>query len=377
MPSRLRQLAKCGQSYWLDNLTRAMIRNGDLRRRITDDGLSGITANPTTFGQALKSGDYDQDIVRFAREGRSTEDIYEHLLVADVREACDLLHEVYESSGRVDGFVSLEVSPHLAHDSTGTVQEARRYWEAVQRPNLLIKVPGTKAGRFAIEQLLYDGISINITLLFSLPAYEAVIEAYLAAMERRLAEQRPLEAVRSVASFFLSRIDRLVDQLLLQRDVRGDAHPRSARLRGQAAVASAKLAYREFRQAFAGERWDRLSVKGAAVQRPLWASTGTKDPHYSDVMYVEHLIGRDTINTMPEATAKAFADHGQVQPNRVDEQVEQAARTIHDLAQAGIELDCVAWQLEHEGVRQFIDAFDMAHEALEEKRRRAVLDPAA
>jgi len=372
MASRLRQLQKCGQSYWLDNLTRALIRSGELSRRIQHEGLRGITANPTTFGLALKSGDYDDDLRRLAREGYGTGEIYEKLLVRDVQEACDLLADLHRESDRLDGWVSLEVSPHLAHDAGGTMQEAKRYRDLVDRPNLLIKVPGTMAGFLAIEQLLYEGLSINVTLLFSLPSYEAVVESYLSALERRLAEGRALDGVTSVASFFLSRIDRLVDQLLLQRDLPGDAHPLSSRLRGQAAVASAKLAYRSFRRAFSGERWDRLAAKGAKVQRPLWASTGTKDPSYRDVAYVEPLIGRDTVNTMPEPTIRAFADHGEVKPNQIEQGVEQAARAIQDLADAGIDLHCVAWQLEHEGVKQFTDAFDQAHQALEDKRQRAV-----
>lgn len=375
--SRLSELQQCGQSYWLDNLTRGMIRNGDLKRRIDEEDLRGVTANPSTFALALRSGDYDADIQRLAREGRSSEQIYEQLLVRDVQEACDLFLGSFHASARVDGYVSLEVSPHLAHDATGTMREARRFHELVDRPNLLVKVPGTKAGFLAIEQLLYEGISVNVTLLFSLPAYEAVIEAYLSALERRSAERRPLKDVRSVASFFLSRIDRLVDQLLIQQDRPSEGRPMSTALRGRAAVASAKLAYRAFRGAFSGERWDRLAVKGATLQRPLWASTGVKDPSYRDVMYVEPLVGADTVNTMPEQTIRAFADHGEVKPNQIEQGPEEAARTIQDLSRAGIDLRCVSWQLEHEGIRQFREAFDTAHREVEEKRRLAVSRPAA
>ncbi|HEU4685887.1 MAG TPA: transaldolase [Nitrospira sp.] len=377
MRSRLLQLAECGQSYWLDDLTRGMMRSGELDRRVKEEGLRGVTANPTTFAQALKSDDYDDDILRLAREGLGTDEIYERLLVSDVRQACDLFLETHRATNRLDGYVSLEVSPLLAHDAAGTMREARKYRDLVDRPNLFIKVPGTAAGFSAIEQLLYEGLSINITLLFSLPAYDAVSEAYLRAMERRVAEGRSLDAVASVASFFLSRIDRLVDQLLSQRDRPGDAPPLSSRLRGQAAVACAKLAYRSFRRAFSGERWDRLAVKGARVQRPLWASTGTKDPRYRDVYYVEPLIGRDTVNTMPAKTITAFADHGEVRPNQIEQGIEEAARVIQDLSEAGIDLHCVAWQLEHEGVRQFTESFNSAHEALEAKRRRAATKPAA
>ena len=375
--SRLRQLHKCGQSYWLDNLTRAMLRNGELLRRIYDGGLGGVTANPSTFAAALASGDYDDDIRRLAQKGCSTDEIYEKLLVGDVQQACDLLLEINQTTARTDGYVSLEVSPHLAHDAVGTMREARRFRDLVNRPNLLIKVPGTMAGFLAIQQLIYEGISVNVTLLFSLPAYDAVMEAYLSGLERRSAERRSLQNVTSVASFFLSRIDRLVDQLLLQHDRPSEGHALSTALRRKTAVASARLAYRSFRRAFSGERWDRLAVKGAAVQRPLWASTSTKDPAYRDVFYVEALIGRDSIITMPEQTIRAFEDHGEVKPNVLEQGVEEAARTIHDLAGAGIDLQCVAWQLEHEGIKQFRDAFDKAHREVEEKRHYAVSKPAA
>ena len=375
--SPLVQLRECGQSFWLDNLTRAMLRNGALRRRIDEEGLTGITANPSTFAIALASGDYDEDVRRLAREGHGTDEIYTHLLVGDVQEACDLLSGVYRATARVDGYVSLEVSPGLAHDALGTIREARKFRDLVNRPNLFIKVPGTVAGVLAIQQLIYEGISVNVTLLFSLPAYEAVMEAYFSGLERRSAERRSVRDVTSVASLFVSRIDRLVDQLLAQRDHPSEGRAVSEALRGKAGVASAKLAYRSFRRAFGGERWDRLAVKGALVQRPLWASTSTKDPSYRDVVYVESLIGRDTINTMPEQTARAFADHGVVHADAIEQGVEEAARAIQDLSDAGIDLHCVAWQLEHEGIKQFTDAFDRAHRELEQKRRQCVSTPAA
>jgi transaldolase len=375
--SALVQLQQCGQSVWLDNLTRSMLRSGELRRRIDDEGLTGITANPSTFAIALASGDYDADVRRLAREGYGTDEIYTRLLVGDVQEACDLLSGVYRTTAGVDGYVSLEVSPGLAHDAVGTIREARKFRDRVTRPNLLIKVPGTVAGVLAIQQLIYEGISVNVTLLFSLPAYEAVMEAYFSGLERRSAERRSVRDVTSVASLFVSRIDRLVDQLLAQRDRPSEGRAVSAGLRGKAGVASAKLAYRSFRRAFGGERWDRLAVKGALIQRPLWASTSTKDPSYRDVVYVESLIGRDTINTMPEQTARAFADHGVVHADAIEQGAEEAARAIQDLSEAGIDLHCVAWQLEHEGIKQFTDAFDRAHRELEEKRRQSLSTPAA
>ena len=354
-----------------------MLRSGELRRRIDDEGLTGITANPSTFAIALASGDYDADVRRLAREGYGTDEIYTRLLVGDVQEACDLLSGVYRRTAGVDGYVSLEVSPGLAHDAVGTIREARKFRDRVTRPNLLIKVPGTVAGVLAIQQLIYEGISVNVTLLFSLPAYEAVMEAYFSGLERRSAERRSVSDVTSVASLFVSRIDRLVDQLLAQRDRPSEGRAVSAGLRGKAGVASAKLAYRSFRRAFGGERWDRLAVKGALIQRPLWASTSTKDPSYRDVVYVESLIGRDTINTMPEQTARAFADHGVVHADAIEQGADEAARAIQDLSEAGIDLHCVAWQLEHEGIKQFTDAFDRAHRELEEKRRQSLSTPAA
>jgi transaldolase len=366
----LKELLACGQSYWLDNLTRHLIVGGELARWIRELGLRGITANPATFRDALTSNEYDRDIESMAREGRLTKDIFEELLIADVQQACDLLLGVYRETDGLDGYVSLEVSPHLAYDGEGTMEEARRYVERVNRPNLLIKIPATEQGVPAIEQLLFEGIGINITLLFSIPSYQAVIEAYLSALERRLTARQPLQPVVSVASFFVSRIDVLVDQLLKRRipPKDGGRQPLAARLRGRAAVANAKLAYRTFRQAFSSDRWARLAAKDARVQRPLWASTGTKNPDYRDVVYVESLVGRDTVNTMPESTLRAFADHGRVVPDAVEAEPEQAERVMLDLEKTGINFTCVTWQLEHEGVQKFVDAYDAAVAALDKKR---------
>ncbi|MGH7233443.1 MAG: transaldolase, partial [Nitrospiraceae bacterium] len=305
-------LQKHGQSYWLDNLTRRMIQTGELKRRMTEQGLRGMTANPTTFHKAITgSSEYDEQIRHLIREGRMVPEIYEQLVVTDVRNACDLLREVYEASEGADGFVSLEVSPHLAYDADGTMEEARRLFGSVDRPNLYIKIPGTAAGVPAIEQMLYEGINTNITLLFSISSYEAVAAAYLRALERRVQEDKPVRMVSSVASFFLSRIDVLVDQLLHHRIRPGkDADRKSppAHLLGRVAIANAKLAYQSFKRIFSGDRWKSLEACGARVQRPLWASTGTKNPAYPDVCYVEPLIGPNTVNTMPEQTIEAFAD---------------------------------------------------------------------
>jgi transaldolase len=375
----LEQLLTYGQSYWLDNLTRHMIADGELKGWIRDHGLRGITANPTTFREALTSRDYDRHIESLTREGRSTKEIYEALLTHDVQQACDLFSEVYRETDGLDGYVSLEVSPHLAHDTEATMAEARRYVDRVNRPNLYIKVPATDAGIPAIEQLLFEGIAVNITLLFSIPSYQAVIEAYISALERRVTSRQPLETVVSVASFFVSRIDVLVDQLLQRRIPLGNGSRQSsaAQLQGRAAIANAKLAYRTFRQAFGSDRWARLAVKGARVQRPLWASTGTKNPAYGDVMYVESLVGRDTVNTMPETTLRAFADHGRVVSDAVEAELEQAELVMFQLEKTGINFNCVTWQLEHEGVQKFVDAYDAAIAALDKKRSHLRLEHTA
>jgi transaldolase len=375
----LEQLLTYGQSYWLDNLTRHMIADGELKGWIRDHGLRGITANPTTFREALTSRDYDRHIESLTREGRSTKEIYEALLIHDVQQACDLFSDVYRETDGLDGYVSLEVSPHLAHDTEATMAEARRYVDRVNRPNLYIKVPATDAGIPAIEQLLFEGIAVNITLLFSIPSYQAVIEAYISALERRVTSRQPLETVVSVASFFVSRIDVLVDQLLQRRIPLGNGSRQSsaAQLQGRAAIANAKLAYRTFRQAFGSDRWARLAVKGARVQRPLWASTRTKNPDYRDVMYVESLVGRDTVNTMPETTLRAFADHGRVVSDAVEAELEQAELVMFQLEKTGINFNCVTWQLEHEGVQKFVDAYDAAIAALDKKRSHLRLEHTA
>jgi transaldolase len=371
--NQLFELQKCGQSYWLDNLTRRMIRNGELKRRVTEQGLRGITANPASFHKATAGNEYDEQIHHLIREGRMVPEIYEEMIVTDTRDACDILRAVYETSEGTDGFVSLEVSPHLAYDADRTMEEARRLWKLVDRPNLYIKIPGTAAGVPAIEQMLYEGVNINITLLFSIPSYEAVVQAYLRALERRLQEDKPVRMVSSVASFFLSRIDVLVDQLLHQRispSEIADKPSRPSQLLGRVAIANAKLAYQSFTRIFREDRWKGLEAQGARVQRPLWASTGVKNPNYRDVSYVEPLIGPNTVNTMPEQTIDAFADHGQVISNSIAADVEEAHRIFRELEAVGIDFECVTWQLEHEGVQKFIEPYDTLMQALADKRRK-------
>jgi transaldolase len=368
----LLQLSRCGQSYWLDNLTRDMIRSGELERRAAEDDLRGVTSNPATFRKAIAESElYDEEIGSLARRGLGAPEIHAELMISDVRAACDLLRPVHEATG--DGFVSLEVSPHLAHDTEGTLEEARRFWSAVDRPNLFIKIPGTREGVPAIEEALFEGININITLLFSIESYEAVARAYIRALERRLAAGRAVDGVDSVASFFLSRIDVLTDQLLEHRKLppeRRRGHPAAEELAGKVGIANAKLAYQSFKRIFAEASWAALERRGARLQRPLWASTGTKNPKYRDTMYVEPLVGRHTVNTMPEATIAAFAAHGIVEEDAVEKGVEEAEETLRALEKLGIDFHCLTWQLEHEGVQKFIEPFDglMAH--LEAKLRK-------
>jgi transaldolase len=365
----LLQLIQCGQSYWMDNLSRGMIQRGALKKRIASEGLRGITSNPAIFNKAIsKSTDYDAQIRDLARDAARVEDIYEQLVVKDVQDACDLLRPVFDESKGVDGFVSLEVSPYMAHDTERTMQETRRLFNAVERPNVFIKIPGTAAGVLAIEEMLYEGININITLLFSVERYEAVAKAYLTALERRLVQSKPVDNVASVASFFLSRIDILVDQLLQHRVAQKNG-PTQA-LMGKVAVANAKLAYQSFKKIFSSSRWKKLEENGARVQRPLWASTSTKNPQYSDVCYVEPIIGPHTVNTMPEETIAAFADHGQVKKNAVEENIVETAQTMAELERLGIDFRCVAWQLENEGVQKFIDPFAELMKAIATKSQR-------
>ena len=319
--NNLTKLIDYGQSYWLDNLTRSMIKSGELKKRITKEGLRGQTSNPAIFHKAIsESPDYNKQIEKLAKEGKSVLEIYDALTIKDVQDACDLFKHVYDSSNGVDGYVSLEVSPYLAHNTEETLSEARRLFAAVNRPNCHIKIPGTAACIPAIEQALYEGININVTLLFSIKNYEDVAHAYINALERRLNEGKSVDKVTSVASFFLSRIDVLADQLLghLINPANDFKNlPRPETLLGKSAIASAKLAYQSYLKIFSGERWEKLVKAGANVQRPLWASTSTKDPLYIDTKYVEPLIGQNTVNTLPEVTITAFAHHGKLEENTI------------------------------------------------------------
>ena len=368
-------LQALGQSIWLDYLGRGAIVSGQLRQLIDNDGLSGITSNPSIFEKAIgQSHDYDAEIHSLARQGQSASEIYEALTVKDIQQAADLFRPLYDRLDGKDGFVSLEVSPGLAHDTEGTIREARKLWAAVNRPNALIKVPATIEGLPAIQQLTSEGISVNITLLFGLPRYRLVAESYLAGLESRLAQGKSLKPIASVASFFLSRIDVPVDSMLetiVQSG--GKKAGMAARLRGEAAISSAKVASQIYREIFLSERFRKLASAGARSQRLLWASTSTKNPAYSDVKYVEPLIGPETINTVPLETLNAYRDHGRPKAG-LDEGIEKARATLALLPGLGIDLDAVTRQLEDEGVEKFNKSFRLLMAALEKARAEALAE---
>ena len=364
-PNPLMRLGTFGQSIWLDYIRRDLIVSGELQRLILEDGLRGMTSNPAIFEKAIgESHDYDAEIRALIREGKNTQTIYEALSQHDVQSAADVFRPVYESTGGIDGYVSLEVNPHLAHDTAGTIDEARRLWRALNRPNVFIKVPATVEGLPAIQQLISDGINVNVTLIFGLPRYRQVAEAYIAGLEARAAQGKPVNHVFSVASFFLSRIDTLVDSLLEKVIVQGGEKAALAeKVRGQAAIASAKLAYQIYKEIFGTVRFHHLIKIGAHVQRLLWASTGTKNPDYSDVKYVEALIGPDTVNTVPLETLIAYHDHGSPKAS-LEKEVAEAARVLKRLPELGIDIDKITQQLESEGVTKFNKPFDALMSAL-------------
>jgi transaldolase len=367
----LRKLEAFGQSIWLDFIRRGVLDSGELAQLIEDDGLGGVTSNPAIFQKAIaETGDYDEAIRALAQH--SAEEIYNRLTVEDIRRTADLFRPIHEKTGGRDGFVSLEVSPHLARDTAATLLEARRLWREVGRPNVMIKIPGTREGLPAIQQLIGEGLNINVTLLFGLPRYREVAEAYLTGLEERAAEKRPLQGVSSVASFFLSRIDVLVDPLL-ERTVQegGPAALLASELRGEVAIASAKAAYQIYRELFGGERFRKLAEKGAFSQRLLWASTGSKNPEYSDVKYVEALIGPETVNTVPLETLAAYHDHGRPEARLMEGGMEAMGR-LERLPEVGIDLDALTRQLEDEGQEKFVKPFDSLMKSLELKRLDAL-----
>lgn len=360
----LLKLRALGQSIWLDYIQRGMLDNGEITRMIETDGLAGMTSNPAIFEKAISGQhDYDAAIASQVRTGASARDLYDTLTRDDVGHAADLLLPVYEKSGGRDGYVSIEVSPHFAHDCDATVKEAHELWAQLARPNVMIKVPGTRAGLPAIQALLAAGVNVNVTLLFGVQRYREVADAFVRGLEQRAATGASLDHVASVASFFLSRIDTLVDQRLDAMSTGTSRHP----LRGAAAIASARLAYQHYKEWTTGVRWQALAAQGARSQRLLWASTGTKDPDYSDVKYVETLIGPDTVNTLPPETLAAYRDHGRP-ALRLEEDLVAARELPAQLARLGIDLEQVSDELEADGVKKFIAPFDKLLAALELRR---------
>ena len=364
----LHELHAHGQSVWLDFLSRDLVDSGELARLVAEEGVRGMTSNPTIFQEAIKGSDtYDEDIRRLGAQGLSPEEMFEAIAVDDISAACDVLRPVYDESGMTDGFVSLEVSPRLAHDTDGTVEEARRLVAAVDRPNLMIKVPATPAGLPAVETLITEGVNVNITLIFAQAVYRGVVDAYLSALENRAAAGEPVDDVASVASTFVSRIDTAVDarleELLAER---ADDADEIRSLLGKVAIANSKAVYEIFEEISASERYQALAADGAQPQRPLWASTSTKNPEYPPTLYVDELIGPNTVNTMPSVTMDAFREQGEVQPT-VSSDPDYWSGVLERLAALGVDLDAVMDQLQEEGVQKFIDSYDDLLQDLEAK----------
>lgn len=368
--TKLHELAELGQAIWLDYIRRAFTLSGELQALI-DLGLRGMTSNPSIFEKAIvHSADYDADLQALAKAGKSEDEIYTSLVVDDIRRAADLFRPVYESTARQDGYVSLEVSPLLAHDGPGTLAEAKRLWARVDRPNLMVKIPATEAGLPAIEGAIAAGINVNVTLIFSLERYGKVMAAYIAGLEQRLDSGLPVDHIHSVASFFVSRVDSKIDPLL-EEIVRqeGPQATLAARLRGQAAVANARMAYQQFKAVFGREEFARLQAKGANPQRPLWASTSTKNPAYPDVLYVQELIGPFTVNTVPQETLDAFLDHGEPRQT-LDSKLDETRFVLQSLESLGISMAQVTQTLEEEGVAAFAKSFASLMDSVQRKRQQ-------
>ncbi|RMF99691.1 MAG: transaldolase [Nitrospirae bacterium] len=370
----LKELIRYGQSFWYDNISREIIDSGELKRMIEEEGLRGVTSNPSIFYKAIKSTNaYDDELLRIINQSPDIDNktLFFELAIKDIKDACNLLLPVYEESDGEDGFVSIEVDPHLAYDTQGTIREALSLTEKIGMPNLMIKVPATVEGLPAIEELIYLGKNINVTLLFSVERYEAVIDAYLRGLERRLADGKPLDTVNSVASFFVSRVDTMVDRMLEEMAEKAKDDEEISRIKalmGRTAVANAQIAYQSFKKLFGSDRFLKLRREKARLQRLLFGSTSTKNPAYSDILYVQELIGPGTVNTMPDATWRAFKEHGN--PGRtIDLNPDQAFRTVEEVKNLGIDLASITDTLEKDGVKQFADAFDSLIELIEEKRK--------
>ncbi len=373
MSHPLIRLQQLGQSPWHDNIRRSLLTSGALRKMVEDGDITGLTSNPTIFEQAIGgSTDYDDELHRLAHQGKSAGEIFDVLAIEDIRNAADVLAPVFERTRGDDGYVSIEVSPTLANDTQATVQEARRLWSAVNRPNLMVKIPATPAGVPAIEQTIADGLNVNVTLIFSLRRYGEVMDAYLRGLMRRLDAGHKVDRTASVASFFVSRVDSLVDKLLDEKIASGaERRDLLQSLRGKAAIANAKLAYVEFRRKFSSDAFTPLRNQGARVQRPLWASTSTKNPAYPDVYYVEALIGPDTVDTMPPATLVAYKDHGKPEV-RLDKELDAARHVMDQLAESGISMDAVTKKLEDDGVASFAKSFETLMAVVEKRRAETV-----
>jgi transaldolase len=368
MPSKtpLQQLSDHGQSVWIDYLSRDLIQSGELERMMREDAVVGVTSNPTIFQKAISQGSaYDDQLRELLEAVDDPKEIFIQLAARDVGDACDLLRKVWEEGNGRDGYVSIEVDPTLAYETQATIEQAARLHDLIERPNLLVKIPGTEPGLPAIEEMIARGRSINITLIFSLERHKAVIEAYFRGLERLVASGGDPRKVASVASFFVSRVDTETDKRL--EAIGGKA----LELRGKLAIANAKLAYQNYKQAFSGERWERVAAQGASKQRCLWASTSTKNPEYRDVLYVEELIGPETVNTMPQETIEAFQDHGRVAPT-LERGLDEARQLVADLAEVGVAYDDVVETLEREGVQKFSDSFAELLDGIATKRGELV-----
>jgi transaldolase len=367
MGNPLLDLKAHGQSIWYDNLNRELIATGRLQKMVDGDGVSGGTSNPSIFEKAINGTSYyDDDLMRLTKQRAGVDEAYDDLTVTDVGLCADVFRPVYEAANGHDGLASLEVSPDLAYETERTIADAHRLWDALGRPNAMIKIPGTQEGLPAVERCLADGLNINITLLFGVENYEQVALTYISALEKRVAAGQPIDRIASVASFFVSRVDSLVDSLLQQKiDAAGDSKTKDdlKSLMGKAGVANAKIAYEKFAEIFSTARWKALAAKGARVQRCLWASTSTKNPDYNDVMYVDELIGPDTVNTLPQSTLDAFRDHGKV-ARTLDKGLDEAHALMGRLADAGIDFKAVTDQLQTEGVQLFCDSFNKANETI-------------
>jgi transaldolase len=367
MTDRLKALADAGVSIWLDDLSRERIETGNLAELVKDSSVVGVTTNPTIFASALADGErYDDQVRRLAKDGKDVDDAIFEITTSDVRDACDVLADVYEATGGVDGRVSIEVSPGLAHDEKATIESAKALWAAVDRPNLFIKIPATTEGAPAITSVLAEGISVNVTLIFGLDRYDSVMDAYLEGLERAKDNGHDLSKIHSVASFFVSRVDTEIDKRL---EASGD--PQAGNMVGLAGVANARLAYQAYEKKFAGERFSALKASGANTQRPLWASTGVKNPAYRDTMYVTDLVVANTVNTMPEKTLQAFADHGEVDGDQVTTNYESARKVMEDLEKLGVDYDDVIAVLEREGVEKFVKSWEELQETVRDQLEAA------